>query len=176
VNKISEKEWLEDFHEFVKSEGVPVPENISKVLLSRVHADLNPSPWTIFGKMVGIHLVVGTLSLAICDQFGMSPFRTGFSLSDYFMKFGHSMCMVLCGVLFVGLSASAGGVVLRPEELRVLSQNSILQIFGLSAISLGLFAVFGADFTWVIGFLWLLGAMLGGVAMSKVVWSRHVKG
>ncbi|MCB0392920.1 MAG: hypothetical protein KDD25_00080, partial [Bdellovibrionales bacterium] len=99
-NKNSEKEWLNDFNEFVNSEGVEVPSGVTDRLFLKVRSDLNPSSWLVFFKLLGIHTVVGTLSLAICNQFDLNPFRTGFSLSDYFMKFGHSTCMFLCGLIF----------------------------------------------------------------------------
>ncbi len=165
MSKITEKEWVEDFQEFVRSEGAPVPKEMSKALFARVQKDLNPSTLMIFAKLLGVHTVVGTLSLAICNQFDINPFRTGFSLSNYFMKFGHSTCMFLCGVLFVGLSLLMTRAVIRPEELRVLRKNVLLEIFGLSMISLGVFAAVGAEFTFAVGVLWLIGAMLGGTAV-----------
>jgi hypothetical protein len=168
VSKITEKEWIEDFQEFVRSDGVPVPEGISKQILAQVHRDLNPSAWMVFVKLLGVHAVVGTLSLAICNQFGITPFQTGFSLSDYFMKFGHSTCMFLCGVLFVSLSVLLSRSVIQPEELRVLRNKAWFEVFGLSMISLGVFAAVGAEITLAIGLLWLAGAMLGGTAVAML--------
>ena len=167
--KMSEKDWVEDFREFVDSRGEPVPEELSRGILRRVRLDLSPSAWIVFFKMLGIHAVVGTLSLALCDQFGLNPFRTGFSLSNYFMKFGHSACMVLCGVLFIGLSVLLGSILLRREEVRVLSRNAPLQVFGLGVLSLAAFLGFGAEIVLGIGLLWLGGAMLGGVATAKII-------
>jgi hypothetical protein len=170
--KFTEKEWLEDFKEFVQSEGVPVPREVSENILSRIRADLNPSPWKVFAKLLGIHLVVGTLSLAICNQFGLNPFHTNFSLSEYFMKFGHSTCMVLCGVLFIGLTIVLGQRILRREELLVLSRNAPLQIFGLSVLSLAALIGFGAEVVLGIGILWLIGAMIGGMVAAKALIRR----
>ena len=169
MSKISEKEWREDFQEFVRGDSAAVPSGIAHSILEEVHRDLNPSPWLVFVKLLGIHSVVGTFSLGICNQFGMSPFRTGFSFSEYFMKFGHSTCMFLCGVLFLGLSVLLCRSVIRIEELRVLQRNIWLQVLGLSLISLGAFAALGAEFTLIIGGLWLLGAMLGGAAAATVL-------
>lgn len=161
-------EWIEDFQEFVQSEGTPVPENISKAIFDRVHRDLNPSAWLLFAKLLGVHSVVGTLSLAICNQFGINPFQTNFSLSDYFMKFGHSTCMLLCGVLFVGSSILLSRMLIRPEEIRVLRKNAWLEVFGLSMISLGVFAALGAEITLAVGILWFVGAMLGGTTIAMI--------
>jgi hypothetical protein len=163
MTRITEKEWVEDFQEFVKSEGPPVPEGIAKEVLGQVRRDLNPSGWIVFAKLLGIHSVIGTLSLAICNQFGVSPFHSGFSLSEYFMTFGHSACMFFCGTLFLSLSMLLFRALIRPEEFRVLRRNASLQVMALGAISLGIFAMVGAEFTVAIGALWFAGAMLGGV-------------
>ncbi|MGE0527892.1 MAG: hypothetical protein AB7G93_13150 [Bdellovibrionales bacterium] len=166
--KFTEKEWLEDFKEFVQAEGVPVPKDVSDNILKRIHADMNPSAWIVFFKLLGIHLVVGTLSLAICSQFGLNPFHTNFSLSEYFMKFGHSTCMIFCGVLFIGLTIMLGQLALLKEELLVLSRNAPLQVFGLSVFSMAAFIGFGAEVVLGIGILWFIGAMIGGVLAAKV--------
>lgn len=166
--KFTEKEWLEDFKEFVQADGVPVPSDVSENILKRVHAELNPSAWMVFLKLLGIHLVVGTLSLSICSQFGLNPFHTNFSLSEYFMKFGHSTCMFLCGVLFIGSTIALGQLALRREELLVLSKNAPLQVFGLSVLSLAALIGFGAEVVLGIGTLWFIGAMAGGVMATKI--------
>lgn len=164
----SEKEWLDEFKEFIQTAGAPVPRDVSENILNRVRADLNPSAWVVFAKLLGIHLVVGTLSLAICSQFGLNPFGTSFSLSEYFMTFGHSTCMVFCGVLFIGLTILLGRLLLQREELFVLSRSAPLQVFGLSVLSLAAFIGFGAEVVLGIGILWFIGAMVGGVMAVKV--------
>lgn len=165
----SEKEWLDEFKAFIQTEDVPVPKEVSENILNQVRADLNPSAWLVFAKLLGIHLVVGTLSLAVCNQFGLNPFRTTFSLSDYFMTFGHSTCMFLCGVLFIGLTVVLGQLVLRREELLVLSKNAPLQVFGLSVLSLAALIGFGAEVVLGIGALWFIGAMIGGLVTTKML-------
>ncbi|PWU19700.1 MAG: hypothetical protein C5B49_05380 [Bdellovibrio sp.] len=170
MGRISEKEWIEDFQEFVhgEGEGTPVPKHISRAILNQVHRDLNPSAWLVFAKLLTVHAIVGTFSVLICNQFGINPFQTNFSLSDYFMKFGHSTCMVICGALFIGLSVLFCRNLMGPEQLRVLRKNAWLQVFGLSLISLGSFAALGASLTLAISSLWFIGAMVGGTAMALI--------
>lgn len=172
MNKMTEKEWNEEFQEFVQCEGAPIPDSISEKIFDQVRRDLNPSGLRVFAKLLGVHAIVGTLSLAICNQFGLNPFGTGVSLSDYFMKFGNSACMVLCGVLFVGLSLTVCRFVIHPEELGVLRRNIWLQVSGLSLISLGAFMAFGAVLTLTIGILWLLGAMIAGTVVTVLPFHR----
>lgn len=168
MNKLAENEWLEDFNKFINCESAHVPESLSESIIARVRKDLNPSGLRVFAKLFSIHVIVGTLSLAICNQFGLSPFNSGFSLSDYFMTFGHSVCMFLCGVLFAGLTIVAAKLFLRPEELKVLKKNAILEVFGLSGISLGVFAALGAEIAFAIGTLWFIGSMIGGLGLTML--------
>ncbi len=175
-SKWTEKEWLEDFNEFVNSEGVPVPQEISEKILNRVHRDLNPSAYLVFIKLLFMQSLVGTLSLGICNQFGINPFNTNFSLSDYFMKFGHSFCMTLCGVIFIGLGLSLGQSILNSDEFRVLKKNSLIQVFFLSLFSLVALAAFGSEVVFGIGILWLLGALVGGmisIQATSIFVRRH---
>jgi len=169
-NMITEKKWLEDFSDFVRGgEGVKVPDEISSQILKRIHKEMNPSARAVFMKLLAVHGVVGTLSLTVCDQFGISPFNTGFSLADYFMKFGHSVCMILCGFLFISLTIFLGRLVLRREELMVLKKNVFVQIPALSALSLGVFMILGAEIVLGIAALWLLGAAIGGFLATRLL-------
>jgi len=170
-SKYNEKEWAKSFKDFVENE-TPVPENISRNILNKIHKALNPSPWSVFAKLLGIHSVVGTLSLSICNQFGVNPFNSSLSLSDYFMKVGHSTCMVLCGFLFISLSVLAAWTLLTSEEFVVIKKNAFIQIFSLSLLSLIAFVGFGAEVFFGIGVLWVLGAMLGGMGSILVLPKR----
>ncbi|MDZ4660178.1 MAG: hypothetical protein SGJ18_01030 [Pseudomonadota bacterium] len=165
-----EQEWLKDFQEFVNAEGVPVPPAVSESILQYVHKALSPAWYIIFIKILTVHLVTGTLSLAVCSQFGMNPFNSGFSLVEYFMKFGHSTCMVFCGVLFVGMSFFVSGFLMRPEELRVLRKSALIQSLGLGFLSLLGFWLFGAEIAAGIALLWLIGALIGGVSTSEIIF------
>lgn len=167
--RITEKEWLEDFKDFVATKEIAVPDQVSKQILSRIHSDLNPSSWIVFLKLLGIHSVVGTLSLAICDQFGMNPFNMSFSLSQYFMKFGHSFCMTLCGFLFLGLTGFFSQVIMRQGEFRVLRKNVLIQVFILSLLSLVFFIAFGVEIVIGTFILWLVGALIGGLASIRIL-------
>ena len=172
MNRNSENEWLKDFKDFVDAKDTVVPKEISQKILQRVHSALNPAPRMVFAKVLGIHSVVSTLSLSVCNQFGMNPFHTGFSLSDFFMKFGHSACMTICGFLFVGLSIGFARILLKPEEFLVLRKNYFIQVFVLSLLSLATFIAFGAEILVGIGLLWVAGALLGGLVPILITNKR----
>lgn len=168
-----EKEWIKDYQEFLNGPRTAVPEEISKKILTKINSDLNPSATTVFAKLFITHAITGTLSLTICEQFGVAPFRTGFSLSHYFMKFGHNVCLFLCGFLFVSLSVVMARFILRNEDFRVLGKNAKFQIPILSMVSLSIFWMIGAEIFLELSLLWLLGAMLGGL-IPAIMMQRSV--
>lgn len=165
------KEWMKDYSEFLNADQIQVPKDLNQKVLAQVHTLLNPSAWLVFVKLLGIHLVVGFFSLAICHQFGVNPFGTTRSLSDWFMEmWGHSVCMIGCGVIFVSFSIFAAGYFLSIEELKALRRTEFLQTLALGVVSLGLFAIFGTELALTFAGLWLLGALIGGFLAAEATW------
>lgn len=174
-NNINEKEWLKEFNEFVSCEDLHPPKAISEKILVKTKKLVNPSPWLVFLKLVGVHAVFGTLSLAICNQFGLNPFNTHLSLSEYFMTFGHSICMTLCGVIFVSFSLFAAWMILSRDEFFVIKKNYLIQVFSLSLLSLAIFIALGAHMSLGIAVLWILGAIAGGALPTWTLAHRRLK-
>ncbi len=161
------KEWLHEYEEFLNHDLDVVPESLSTQVLSSVHQLLYPNAWKIFGKLLVLHMVIGTLSLAICHQFGLNPFQTSFSMDNWFMGFvDHHGCMVLCGVLFISLTLIAAGWLFKLEELRAIQRKAPLHVGALSLFSIGLFFAAGAEITLTLGGLWILGGLIGGCITS----------
>lgn len=170
-NKNNSHEWVREYESFLKADGVSVPESLTKSVLNSVSDLMNPSALSVFGKLAFIHIVVGFLSLSICHQFGVNPFGTKTSLADWFMAVGgHSVCMIGCGILFVGTSVLSSGYFLSLEETRALRRTGFPQTFALGMLSLGLFATVGAELALTIGALWLFGALIGGFVATETVW------
>lgn len=161
-NNRTETEWLKDFNEFMELDGVEPPNEASEKILAKTKKLMNPSSWLVFSKLLGVHAIFGTLSLAVCNQFGLNPFNTSLSLSDYFMTFGNSFCMTMCGVIFVSFSLIAAWFVLSKDEFAVLKKNYPIQVFSLSLISLATFVALGAQISLSIAILWVIGAFIGG--------------
>lgn len=84
------------------------------------------------------------------------------------MNFGPVVCTAACGLIVFGLSILTGLLLIRPEELRVVRKHRLLAIPLLSAISLMLLMVVGADGTFLFYSVWFLGALAGGVISSLV--------
>lgn len=154
-----EKEnWMKEFSEFEQASS-----EVPAGLFSSLTAKLFPNPWKVFGKVAGLHVLVGTFSLAICNQFGLNPFNTPYSLADLFMKTaGHSFCMVGCGIVFVSLTYVLANIFLTLEELESIRKYEWLQIGILSMGSLAAFYFLGAELVGTFAGLWLAGALVGG--------------
>lgn len=168
---MKDQQWLKEFSEFTSADSVQVPDELSQKLNLKMKPLLNPSALSVFGKIFGIHLGFGLLSLAVCHQFGLNPFQTSFSLDRWFMEVGgHSFCMVACGFFFVVLSFVAASVIFSVEELKVLKRNGFLQSFTLGLSSLALFYFFGAEFVLSMAGLWLLGALTAGLLTTEMSW------
>lgn len=171
MSNIKDKKWLSEYEAFLKSEEVKVPTEISERVFSRMEKLINPNAWLVFAKISGIHLAVGFLSLGICHQFNMNPFGTKYSIAEWFMAMGgHSICMILCGGLFLGLSVFVAGYFLTIEEVKALKRTEFIQTLSLSVASLTVFAFFGGEFAVTFAGLWLLGALMGGFAATEIVW------
>lgn len=170
------KKWLSEYESFLNSERAPVPQDISQRTLSTIERSMRPPVWTVFLKLLGIHLAVGSLSLSVCHQFGMNPFSTEMSLDRWVMAmWGHSTCMVICGVLFTGLSFLCAGYFLSLEEVQALKRTEWVQISALAGVSLTVFALCGAELALTFAGLWLFGALLGGFIATETVWKLRVQ-
>ncbi len=171
MKESEEIDWLKEYEIFLKAPPLKVPGEITSGVFSLMQDLMNPSAWTVFFKILGIHLAVGFLSLGVCHQFGMNPFGTDQSLHTWFMSmWGHSTCMIVCGGLFVSATVLTAGYMLSVEEVRALKRTEFIQCFSLVSLSLVLFAIFGAHLGVQFSILWLMGGLVGGLVATEVVW------
>lgn len=173
--KNSEREWFDEFKNFMEVEPAHVPRETSRGLFERLKGELLPSAWRVFAKLMGIHFVAGTLSLAICDQFGITPFQTGFSLAEYFMHYGHSVCMILCGTIFVGFSVVLAWILLERNEMRVVAEKSWMQVPVLAVSSILVFHLLGSNSAFIDDLFWLIGAIASGIMIAKLLPNRNLR-
>lgn len=154
-------DWLKEFTEFsnITTDGSPVSASSYATLKKR----LFPDPWVVFGKVLAIHAVVGSLSLVVCNQFGLNPFQTQQSLTDWFMRVaGHNFCMFLCGTFFMMTTYLLANLFLSLEEVEAIKRYEWLQTGIIGLVSLVSFYFFGAELVGTFMLLWIVGAFLGG--------------
>lgn len=161
-------ETNQDFKEFMNAEIANPPQELQDQIFAFVYRDLNPSPWAIFSKLSLNHLVVGIVTLSLCPQFGVRLIGEGMGIMRFFLPFGSYGCTALCGAFFVGASLFASGIILRPEEIRVLRCHRFLQISALTLLSLGGLIMLEAEILFAFALAWMVGSILGGLTMLEV--------
>jgi hypothetical protein len=159
----------EEFLEFLSSEPISPPKEISQSIIEIVSRDLNPTPISVFFKIAIIHLIMGTITLVFCPQFGLG-FLSGMGIMHFFMSLGSLGCSILCGSLFLGFSALTISFILRPEEIRVVRKNELFQISLLAILSLLIFFIFGEVIVPGLTMAWLLGGILMGIFSLETGW------
>lgn len=170
MRSTKDSQWLFDFGEFVQTKDAKVSPEMTTKVWKRTQPLISPNPMQVFLKLLGIHITVRFLSLSVCHQFEMNPFRTSGSLADVFNRYGgHSFCMIAYGVFFVGMTLISAGLVLTIEEFRALRRTEFVQTFGIGVLSLVGFVVFGVELVFAFAGLWLLGVLVGGFIATEAV-------
>lgn len=160
----------QEYQEFLLSSGQP-PRAVRDRVLNQIRLALNPGPWSVFAKLAMIHFFSAVATLSICPQFGVRTFGDGMGLMHTFMAFGEHGCMVVCGGLFIGTTLALCGVLLRPEEVRVLRRYELLQVTAVAFLSLGALAMLDSSIVLGFAFSWLLGGILAGAASLELTWT-----
>ncbi len=166
---IDSKEWAEDFQIFLQSKESNPPPRVTEQIFLKVNGDLNPLSWAVFTKLTLVQACVGLVTLLFCPQFGISLF-SGMGLTSVFMQLGETACMAACGGVFLGAGSFVGALILKPEEVKVIRRNKVLQLALLGSLSMGAFICLGAPVIMTLGLVWLLGSTLGGIATLELGW------
>ncbi len=162
-------EWNKEFQEFMATSEIEPSKKVSKVIQEHVYRELNPSSAYVFGKLALVHLVVGTITLLFCPQFGLS-LTSHMGLMHWLMQFGSAVCMFGCGVFFLGTSALVASFVLRPEEIKIIRKTQFWQFALLAIVSMGIFLTLGPQAFETLAILWVAGSILGALASMEIGW------
>jgi hypothetical protein len=164
--KINAKEWAKDFNQFMSDEiSIRPPAFLTQQIQEAVHRDLYPNLGLIFSKLALIHVLVGSLSLLICSQFGMGR---GHVLPHLLMSYGEMACMAACGALFLGLTSLVATLVFSRPELKRTREMGYSPILALGLLSLTVFFCFGADIALSVALVWLLGGLVAGALTMEL--------
>lgn len=162
-NDFNSKQINDEFKAFMNAKEVTPPRSLTENIFQMVHKDLNPSIWELFSKLALIQMIVGSLSLLICSQFGIGPGP----LVHAFMVFGETACMALCGGLFLGVGAFAAMHFLSRPEIELIRTTGYLPMLAMGILSLGIFFGFGAEIVVSLAFVWLLGGFVGALIVVE---------
>lgn len=152
-----------EFNAFESAQQHAPPPAAAEAIKTIVSRDLNPTFWRVLVRLFGITACAGALTLLICPHMGLG-YGNMFGLMGIIMKLGDHFCQALCGAIFVGFGSLLAALVLRPEELRVIREERLLQFTVISASFLGLFVCAGAPAFSILGLSWMTGAVIGGLS------------
>ena len=157
-----------DFLDFMNSEEINPPDELSNKILDYVKNDLNPSHKIVFGKLLGIQAFIGFFTLIFCPQFNLS-LTNNYELFHYFHhNFGESICMAVCGSIFIGSGALLAAYILKASEIRKIKHSRFLYYFSITSIILTTFLLLGADVYLKFAMFWFIGAYTGGLVLFEI--------
>ncbi|MCM2323360.1 MAG: hypothetical protein NDJ90_08875 [Oligoflexia bacterium] len=170
-SQVRAENWAEEYQAFLREEPVAPPRALEAQVHDRIHELLSPRPSTVFAKLSGLHLIVGGFSLLACPQLGVSAWGSSFvGLMGPLMAFGPYGCMLACGIFFLGASALAASMVLRPEELRVVRRHRLWNFTALGALSFMALMAAGGEGPLLHTLIWFAGSIAGGAGLLELGW------
>ena len=164
-----DKRTQDEFTQFQNNEPVEPPRKVSQLIRSKIHELTHPSPWGVFAKILGIHVIVGAITLLVCPQFGIGLGEST-ALYSLFQSFGHYGCMAACGAFFVGTSVLTTTSLLNIDEARVFKNHSLIYLAALSSVSLVTFFGVGGEIFIGIAIAWLIGSLAGGKLSLETIY------
>ena len=163
-----EDKYQKDFLDFMNSQDIGPPDALSQDIIKYVHKDLNPSHLSVFLKLLGIQGFIGVITLIFCPQFNLS-LTNNYELFHYFhYNFGKSICMIICGSIFMGSGAVFASYILKPYEIRKIRKSEVLYYFSLTSIALLSFIILGAEVYLNLAGLWFVGSGVAGILLFEM--------
>lgn len=174
----SSQDWNEEYSFLLKSPKMTPPGRVGVDVKRAIHAELNPSAWSVFCKLFAIHFVSGTVTLVFCPQLGFQIHETARTLLVFLSRFGEYGCMLVCGALFLGSTGFFAAFLLKPQEVRAIRKSRGLQWAFLSFLSVGFFlAVREQEHSLPLALIaaWSAGALFGGFFVFRVSYSVRMR-
>jgi uncharacterized protein YneF (UPF0154 family) len=151
-----------DFEEFSKASRPGPKAALSQAILERVRSDLEPSVSLVFTKLLLVQSIVGVMTMLFCPQFNLS-LTNNYDLFHFFHRnFGQTICMAICGGIFVGSGAVIGSFLLRKTEMNQVAKRPLLYYFALASVFLSAFMLLGVDVYLEAALAWVAGSWLIG--------------
>ena len=156
------------FKEFNKSPTHSAPDHISKNVLKYIDRDLNPDKKIVFSKLLSIQAFIGLITMTFCPQFSLS-LTSNYDLFHYFHHtFGNTICMLICGSIFMGSATIFACFLLSTNELRLIRNSKGLFSMSISILCLGVFFLFGAEIYSSLTLVWLIGCIGSGMVLFEI--------
>lgn len=161
-----------DYDDFLQDDIKTSTKN-DHIVLEMVHSDLLPSHSFVFMKLTVVQGFIGLITMLFCPQFNFS-LTNSYELFHYFhQNFGHAVCMVLCGGIFLGTGALFASSIMTQGEVNRIRNSKFLYYTSLSIVAVSSFMTFGAEIYLDLVSFWMVGSISSGVILFEL--SRKVK-
>lgn len=133
-----------EFQKFLKSYEAP-RQDLDLRVLAEAHKQSAKERAAVVTKALLIHAGAGLATLAVCPQFGWSPFDAPERLPHLFMSYGVWACGLFCGAVFMGAGTFIKMLFMRPNELKTYQRKAWAYSSWFSALFLGTLMLLGLD-------------------------------
>jgi hypothetical protein len=136
--KRTEKEIAKDYDSFLSQEITHSPSiDLSETIRNTIISDLDPSWTSVMLKLCFIHMIMSSLTLTLCPQFGLGPIGGGQGLVRLVESYGHLACGAFCGGFFFMGSVLTAALLFTPGQKRKINSSNFGTFSLLALISLG---------------------------------------
>ena len=158
-----------------------VPSELSASIKNTIRFDLVVHYPSLILKLIMLHGLVGFLTLYLCPQFNLS-LTNNYEVFHYLHhSFGAFVCDLVCGAIFMSSGALIAWTVLRPVEVKKLSNLGFLFYLPLSLFAVAIFALVNPDLSFTRIPMWLVGSVLvswGSLFIQRKItlqWRNYAK-
>lgn len=155
-----------DFEDFVKPSECIMPDTIERSIRENIVSKMCPTTISVLGRILIIYAVAGLISVYLCPQLGIG-FHTSTTIVDFFMKYGHDVCTLMCGAFYLSLGTVFSLVLLPKDFRRVFMSNVFVLVPVIAIISLTVFLLLGANEKVLHYVYWIIGGIISSYMITK---------
>jgi hypothetical protein len=160
---------------FKDNKDIQVPAKLKESIFSLVKKDIQPDHKVVFFKLIFIQAVIGVMTMLFCPQFEMS-LTNSYDLFHFFHKtFGHKVCMVICGSIFIGSGALVANSILTKAEIKRIKGSSFLYYMTISSITVSAFLLLSQNTYLSLVPYWFTGATVSGIVFFNLIHFIRIK-
>ncbi len=159
---------VKDYKDFIEAKDQNPPNELDALILGNIRKNMNPSSKIILLKLITIQAFISTLTLLFCPQFNFSLTNSYAIFHTIHSTFGHHLCMIVCGSIFLGSGALFAGIILNRYELKTIGHSHPLYFTAATGLAVSIFLFFGANLYLDMAALWASGAIISSVLLFEI--------
>lgn len=156
-----------DYNDFLNGHE-KINSSLDNDTFNMIMKEMNPSIKLIFGKLLLVQGFIGLLTMTFCPQFNLSLTNT-YDLFHYFHRiFGHEVCMLICGSIFLGTGAIFASYILSDGEVAKIKQSKFLFFTSISILAASIFMILGTQAYLHLVLYWMIGATISSIGLFEL--------